>query len=188
MSMVTNQNMFIGELRKQNRCKHPLVLDLGCGSGRDSTRFIQEGFAMHCLDISAKSIQETFDRITRAEDGRLLPVTFSVMDMREMHHYYKFDGVWANASLLRLNESEISEMIRKIYLSLLPDGIFFFSFKEGKGTVDDNGTITTYMTKKHIEKLMSNYPFTLLEFWQNKEYRENSPVIHWLNFIYQKKD
>jgi hypothetical protein len=78
-------------------------------------------------------------------------------------------------------------MIRKIYLSLLPDGIFFFSFKEGKGTVDDNGTITTYMTKKHIEKLMSNYPFVLLEYWQNKEYRENSPVINWLNFIYQKR-
>jgi cyclopropane fatty-acyl-phospholipid synthase-like methyltransferase len=91
--MTANQNMFISELRMQNRCKHPLVLDLGCGSGRDSARFIQEGFTMHCLDISAKSVQETFDKIVQTEDKYSLPVTFSVTDMREMHHYYKFDGV-----------------------------------------------------------------------------------------------
>lgn len=72
-----------------------LILDAGCGSGRDSKAFLARGYGVHAFDASAE-----IARIASAHIGQLVEVASfdGFSDARS------FDGIWACASLLHVAE------------------------------------------------------------------------------------
>ena len=111
------QREFIRRLPKGGR-----VLDLGCGSGRDSLAFLRAGLAVDAVDGSEQMVKAA-SRLTG------LPVahaTFSDYDPQG-----PYDGIWACSSLLHVPAAQLAGVIAKYARALNPGGTFYLSFKLG---------------------------------------------------------
>jgi SAM-dependent methyltransferase len=98
------------------------ILELGCGSGRDSAAMIARGFDVLPTDGIAEMAGEASSRLS-------IPVP--VLRFQDIDMVSAFDGVWANACLLHVPRSELGDILRKIHAALRPCGVFYASFKAG---------------------------------------------------------
>ena len=125
-----------------------LVLDAGCGAGRDLGQLAALGLNPIGIDLSA-----TLVSLARRSG---LPV--EVADFRS--HEFKedtFDGIWAMASLLHLELWELPGVLSTFARALRPRGVLFASVKRGSGDVqDDTGRwFTLYDEKNWSDHLRS---------------------------------
>ena len=125
-------------------CNKGKILDLGCGSGRDSKYFLDSGFEVVAMDIS----EELGKRASEYIGQKVI-----IQDMRNLHYQNEFIGIWACASLLHLDEDEIIETLRKIFKSLKRDGIAYISFKYGDKNYEKDGRKFTCFTYEKFIKL-----------------------------------
>lgn len=96
------------------------ILDLGCGSGRDSKYFSDKGFRVTSLDGSIEMVKFCNTILT----NRVIHSTFEDFRTEE-----KFDGIWACASLLHVKRDNLKQIVQKYIEMLNSSGIFFISFK-----------------------------------------------------------
>lgn len=98
------------------------VLDLGCGSGRDSLAFYEQGFDVTPLDAS-----EEMCKLAEIHTG------LEVLNMRyeDMEFEEAFDGIWGNEALIHLPKDELPGILTKLTRALCRDGLLFLSFQEG---------------------------------------------------------
>ncbi|WP_410646121.1 class I SAM-dependent methyltransferase [Amycolatopsis sp. cmx-4-54] len=103
-----------------------LVLDLGCGAGRDSEYLIERGAAVVATDLSEKLLRHTRCRCAAfgAVQCDLLALPFGAG---------VFDGVWACASVLHLPSEVHPHVFSEIHRVLAPRGVTAISLKEGDG-------------------------------------------------------
>ncbi|WP_195989461.1 class I SAM-dependent methyltransferase [Clostridium sp. D53t1_180928_C8] len=127
--------------------KDGYILDLGCGSGRDSKAFLDKGYNVTSVDGSkelAKSASKVIGQevlVSRFED-------LSLVD--------KFDGIWACASLLHVNRKNIVDVIRSISLNLNDNGVFYMSFKYGTDEyIDEKGRYFNCYTEESFNELIN---------------------------------
>ena len=108
---------------------HALILDLGCGSGRDLRHFSTKGFRVVGLDYSYALLKlaKNFSRqqVVLGDITRL-PFQESL-----------FDAVWAIGSLLHVSRDALPSVLAQIHKSLKPDAHFLASIKKGHGDVID---------------------------------------------------
>ena len=98
------------------------VLDLGCGSGRDSLTFLNMGYDVTALDGS----EEMCSLASIHTDLDVLHMQYEDLDFEEV-----FDGIWACASLVHLEKEELPGVLKKISQALNPGGIFYMSVRKG---------------------------------------------------------
>lgn len=98
------------------------VLDLGCGTGRDTLFLRDHGFDVTPVDGSAEMVRELQKR--GGPEGR-------VMLYENLDWETEFDGIWANASLLHVPRGAIIDIFSRIHRAMTPNGHFFASFKAG---------------------------------------------------------
>ena len=99
------------------------ILDLGCGSGRDSLCFIQQGFQVTAVDGSlelAKFASELIGQEVIVADFKDLELPPS-----------SFDAIWASASLLHVHSEDLPGILAKVIDFAKPGAIFYMSFKYG---------------------------------------------------------
>ena len=102
------------------------VLDAGCGGGRDIAEFIKRGINVEGLDYSHKTIKKCSEKFPG--------VMFYEGDIRKMNvQDHEYNGLWACASLLNIEKSEVLIVLSEFRRVLKTDGILFISVKEGKG-------------------------------------------------------
>ncbi|MFA2944075.1 class I SAM-dependent methyltransferase [Acinetobacter pittii] len=98
------------------------ILDLGCGSGRDTLAFKRKGYRVEALDylkeLVALASQQTGQQV-RLE---------SFYDLSDQS---KFDGIWECASLLHCERHRLDEVIGKLITALKPNGMLYMLFKYG---------------------------------------------------------
>lgn len=99
------------------------VLDLGCGGGHDSLILLEHGFDVTACDGSADLAREAELRI-----GRKVEVT----RFQEIVWEERFDGIWAEASLLHVPRAELADVLTRIRRTLKPGGLLQASFKAGE--------------------------------------------------------
>lgn len=109
-----------------------LILDLGCGAGRDLKYFAERGYRVVGVDYSRELVE-----IARRHSGQ--PV--ELMDFRSLDFPEEtFDAVWAVASLLHVARADIDQVLAQIRRLLKPGGRFVASMKKGHGErVDERG-------------------------------------------------
>jgi len=74
------------------------IMDLGCGSGRDSRYFLEKGFAVDALDAS-----EELCKMAQQYTG----ITVQCCTIQEWKPKKTYDGIWACASLLHLKREDL---------------------------------------------------------------------------------
>ena len=168
------QNQFIKMLPKGST-----ILDLGCGSGRDSKAFKNAGYKVIAVDGS-----EELCKIASKHIGQeVICSTFQDLELSE-----EIDGIWACASLLHLEKEEIIYTINKLSKNLKQEGIFYASFKYGDFTGERNGRFFTDMTEESFSIMMNDIKdLKVIKQMTSDDVREDK-TIKWLNVFLKKEN
>lgn len=154
------------------------ILDLGCGSGRDSLEFFDHGYEVTPLDGSPEmcALAEIHT------DLEVLNMTFDELDFDEV-----FDGVWACASLLHVPETELPDILRKVGLALKEGGHFFISVKEGDFEGERNGRYFVDYSKRKLMAIIEDTGiFKIKDVWKSEDKKAHISETKWLNIIAKK--
>jgi len=108
-----------------------VILDFGCGPGRDLKTLTSLGHRAIGLDGSARFVQ-----MARANSGcEVWHQDFLALDLPAAH----FDGVFANASLFHVPAQELPRVLRSLHQTLKPGGVLFSSNPRGNNEEAWNG-------------------------------------------------
>lgn len=155
------------------------ILDLGCGSGRDSLHFIRAGYLVTAVDGSK-------ELCTLAE--KLIGQPVRCMLFEELDYEVAFDGVWACSSLLHVPKSELPQVISKISNALKLSGVFYASFKYGENEREAGGRLFSDYTENNMAELTSLAPeLELVEYIITNDVRSDRSNEKWLNIIWRKR-
>lgn len=154
------------------------ILDLGCGSGRDSKAFIQKGYKVVAMDGSSELC-----KIASKNIGQKV-ICGRFQDLNKMD---VFDGVWACASILHIPSVDLHNVIYNIFKALKSGGYFYTSFKYGNFEGERNGRYFTDLTEESLKSLLK--PFKALEIIEvtiTSDVRPGRENEKWLNAIIKK--
>ena len=152
------------------------ILDYGSGSGRDSAYFINKGFSVDSLDGSAEM---------KAQAERLFGIKVKLASFLSLEEKEKYDGIWAQASILHLEEHDLRVALTLIERALKRDGVFYSSFRKGEEDGYENGRWYTNMTEG---RFLSFLPASLYveKIWESQDVRPGVSRT-WLSIICRKK-
>lgn len=154
------------------------VLDLGCGSGRDSFYLIEKGFDVTALDGS-KQLCELAE-IHIGQD--VLNMRFEDIDFENV-----FDGIWACASLFHIKAKDIDAIMDKIIRSLKMDGILYMSFKYGDFSgIRNERYFEDYDTRALKEIISRHEELEILDLWKSSDIRIEMDNDMWIHVIVKK--
>ena len=149
------------------------ILDLGCGSGRDSKAFKDMGYEVVAVDGS----KELCKLASKYIGQEVIYATF-----QEYEPDASFDGIWACASLLHLAKDEIKSMLKKYALALKPGGVFYASFKYGNFSGMRNGRYFTFLDEEALKEMLEDIPeLKLVKVKITGDVREDRAGERWLN-------
>ncbi len=167
------QDIFI-ELLEPNA----YILDAGCGSGRDSLYFLEQGFKVCAIDGSEEMCKAASDYIGK-------PV--ECLKFQDISYEETFDGVWACASLLHVPKQELPDVLRKFYRALKPGGVMYASFKYGYKEEERLGRFFSDYHLEEIENVFTkNAGFELVEGFETEDVRPDYADKPWVNVIVRK--
>ncbi len=175
VDMSKCQSVFLSYLNK-NDC----ILDLGCGSGRDSKIFLNKGYRVTSVDGS-------FELCKKAEKfigKEVLNLKFQDIDFEN-----KFHGIWACASLVHINKEDLRDIFNRIILALKENGVLYISFKYGEFEGFRNGRYFIDINEKLLRDITKDFKNLLIDkTWITSDVRKNREEEKWLNAILIKKD
>jgi len=127
------------------------VLDLGCGPGDTSHRFIKAGFTVDAIDATPAMISRARELGVEARLGPFEDVTGQDI----------YDGVWANFSLLHAPRSAMPDHLARLHRALKPGGRLHIGMKLGTGEIRDKyGRFYVYYTEQELFRLLEQAGFT----------------------------
>jgi ubiquinone/menaquinone biosynthesis C-methylase UbiE len=155
-----------------------LILDLGCGAGRDMAWFENQGATVVGLDLSAGMLAQA--RL-RAQD--------SLVQANMRHLPFRtecFQGAWCCAAFLHLPKADAPHALARVHRVLAPGGTLFLSVQEGMG----EGWECSTRYGKPVERFFARYraeEMTALlvdgGFAIHDHTAESVGSRHWLNFL-----
>ena len=152
------------------------ILDLGCGSGRDSMNFIKLGYEVTAVDGS----KELAKKASALLGKEVIASTFEELELKE-----KFHGIWACASLLHIKREDLKIVLNNLYNNLDDKGVFYMSFKYGeKEYVDDKNRYFNCFTDESIISFINeNTKFNILDLYITEDKLGRVNEVKWLNVI-----
>jgi len=128
------------------------VLDLGCGPGNSAAMMQAAGLIAHATDASSEMVRAARERFgvnaTHARFDELIDVA-------------KYDGIWANFSLLHAAKADMPENLTRIHTALKPQGYLHIGLKIGVGEKRDRlGRNYTYYQPDELKSLLITTGFT----------------------------
>ncbi len=160
--------------------KNGRIMDLGCGSGRDSRYFMEQGFEVVAVDGSIEMC-----RYAETVIGQ------EVLNLRfeEIEFDNEFDGIWACSSLLHVEKSGLLDVLKRVSKSLKAGGILYVSFKYGEEERIKDGRSFSDFTEKDLDFFTNEeLSFELLEYWISYDVRKDRADEKWLNMVLKKKE
>lgn len=156
------------------------ILDLGCGSGRDTKYFKDKGYKVNAIDGSVELC-----KIASEYSG----ITVKCMLFQDLNEKDKYDGIWACASILHSSKQELQDVLNKMIRALKKNGIIYTSFKYGDFEGMRNERYFCDFTEKSFQKYISNIESIEIEKqWVTADVRAGRDEEKWLNIILRKLD
>lgn len=156
------------------------ILDLGCGSGRDSKAFLDRGYRVRSVDGSPEMCRSA----SELTGQRVLCMMFDELAVES-----EFDGVWACASLLHVPSSHLTSIFWKVARALKPGGVFYVSFKYGDYEGIRNERLNTDLTEESFRhKISPVKDLEIVDMWTCERIaRIGRDPMTWLNVLLKKK-
>ena len=154
------------------------ILDFGCGSGRDTKYFFEQGYNVEAIDGSAELCKLA---------GEYTGIKVKNILFQELSEVDKYDGIWACSSILHLPVGELDEVMKKMVIALKKNGIIYTSFKYGTFAGERNGRYFTDMTEEVFAVFLSGIDgLKIEEQWITSDVRPGRGEEKWLNLILRK--
>ena len=155
-----------------------LILDFGCGAGRDSRYFLKKGYHVEAIDGSKEMC-----RIASETAG--IPVR--QMLFSELDEVERYDGIFACASILHVPSADLPDILTKMKRALKPQGIMYVSFKYGDFEGERNGRFFTDLNEDLFHNLLDEVGgLEILEERITGDARPGRQDEKWLNVILKK--
>ena len=154
------------------------VLDLGCGSGRDTVFLEEEGCVVTAMDGSEKMCN-----LASIHTGKeVLHLRAEEMEFKEVFH-----GIWACAVLGHFPPQEVKQVMSRILAALKEDGILYFSVQRGDRNGRYNGRYFYDYNKESLNNLLDCFPdIKVLDIWKTSDVREDR-TNKWFNVLVKKR-
>ncbi len=157
--------------------KYALILDAGCGSGRDTKAFLEMGYSVEAFDASS-------ELVSRASEYTGIEVQHGVFD--DVDKIEEYDAIWCCASLLHVPEIELPETLNKLANALKPSGVWYVSFKHGDSQREKDGRSFTDINEQRLTELVSSLiNIDISRTWITEDNRPDRNE-KWLNAILMK--
>ena len=174
VDFTQTQQRFLSRLKKG-----AFILDFGCGSGRDTRYFLEQGYQVEAIDGSEEMCRLAA-RYTGMEVRHML--------FQELSEKEKYDGIWACSSILHLPLQELAGVMSRMAVALKEKGIIYTSFKYGSFSGQRNGRFFTDMTEDSFAEFMQKTEgLETEEQWITSDVRPERGEEKWLNLILRKK-
>lgn len=156
-----------------------LCLDLGCGAGRDTAWFSQQGLNILGADLS-------IGMLTEARKITLRPL--AQMDMLHLGFADKsFAGVWCNAALLHLPKANAPQALQEMRRILWDNGVLDLAVQLGNGEgfetnpyeANQGERFYSRYQENEMQKMLTTNGFIILEMEKVTSKRP------WLRFVAQ---
>ena len=168
------QDLFLSYLNEGDS-----ILDLGCGSGRDTKYFLSKGYKVDATDGS-----EEICKVASDYTG----INVKCLLFNELDEIDKYDGIWACASILHLDRDDLIDVFHRIARALKDNGILYTSFKYSEFEGMRNGRYFTDFTIESFNEFQTNIPeFIIEKKWITRDVRAGREDEKWLNLIMRKK-
>ena len=122
-----------------------LILDFGCGSGRDSRYFLQKGYRVEACDGSEEMVKAA----TRNAGIPVKKMLFS-----ELNEENRYDGLFACASILHVPSKDLPDIFTRMKKAVKKGGILYVSFKYGTFEGIRNGRYFTDLTEESLHAIL----------------------------------
>ena len=156
------------------------ILDVGCGSGRDSVFFASQGFDVTAIDGSQNLIN-----LAKQMNNRIDWQCLTFDEIKNQLWQNQFTGIWACASLLHVPFEELPQILNDLIGCLKPNGILYASFKYGDSERDKEGRFFCDINEERwqlVELKLQSAEY--LKIWQTIDNRVARQEI-WLNVLLQ---
>lgn len=132
------------------------ILDLGCGTCQDTIAFQARGYTVIGFDAVGEFLhlaKGNLDLTLLQGDIEWLPFLKN-----------SFAGIWACASLLHIEKSNIASVFSSLRDILVPGGMLFVSMKAGNGEKrDETGRLFSYYSQNQLAELALDANFSSVE-------------------------
>lgn len=161
-----------------------LILDAGCGSGRDSKAFMESGYRVVAMDGSKEMCRQASKYLGQEVQCR----RFEEIDERNV-----YDGIWACASLLHVPYELLPKVIARLIDALVDGGVLYASFKYGEEEREAGGRYFTDLredgwkkVQEEAEDMIKESRLEMTECFVTGDVREGRGEEKWLNVVGRK--
>ena len=152
-----------------------LVLDLGCGPGNSAVQMIKYGLHVDAVDAS----KEMVSYANKTYNLNARQATFEDLDDTD-----KYNGIWANFSLLHAPIEDFPRYLNAIHTALQPEGIFHIGMKLGDGMHRDSiGRMYSYYTEEELTQHLKNAGFNILDKTFGEEPGLSGEIAPWMTVL-----
>lgn len=153
------------------------ILDAGCGSGRDTKYFLEEGFLVDAFDASEEMCRKA---------SEYTGIDVKCMSFEEFEEENIYDGIWACASLLHVERDRLEDILVRLGKGLTGSGKMYASFKKGEGDRIKEGRYFTDMTEDSARELFEEAGLKVLDVFVTGDVRDGRVEQQWVNVIAEK--
>jgi len=173
IDMKKNYEVFLANVPDRG-----LILDAGCGSGRDSLIFQKLGYRVDAFDGSSSMVSE-------AKKLTGLNIELSTFEDFEFNRFY--NGIWACASLLHVRRANLVSILTRLSEGLISGGVLYSSFKYGNNERLNGeryfNDINEHVLKAYVDTVPN---ISVMQTWVTGNRRTNDNDEKWLNSLLLK--
>lgn len=156
------------------------ILDVGCGSGRDSLFFAKQGFQVIAVDGSQNLID-----LAKQNHNNIDWQCLTFDEIKNQYWQNCFTGIWACASLLHISFDNLPKTLNDLLATLVSKGILYASFKYGDSEREKGGRFFCDMNEQRWQLIKTQLKSAeTLKLWQTLDNRVDRTEV-WLNVLLQ---
>ena len=173
IDMKKNYEVFLANVPDRG-----LILDAGCGSGRDSLIFQKLGYRVDAFDGSSSMVSEA---------KKLTGLNIELSTFEDFEFNRSYNGIWACASFLHGRRANLVSILTRLSEGLISGGVLYSSFKYGNNERLNGERYFNDINEHVLKAYVDTVPdISVMQTWVTGNRRTNDNDEKWLNSLLLK--